>query len=42
MSIEGALYGAPSLVQETFESASLSEIVPIGADESEALQIVSS
>jgi anti-sigma B factor antagonist len=36
------LYGMTSLVQETFESVSLSTIIPIGADETEALQLVSS
>ena len=37
-----ALYGVPSLVQETFESVSLSDVIPIGADETEALHLVSS
>jgi anti-sigma B factor antagonist len=37
-----ALYGATSLVRETFETVSLSDIIPIGADETEALQLVSS
>jgi anti-anti-sigma factor len=36
------LFGATSLVRETFDSASLAEIIPIGVDESKALQLVSS
>jgi len=36
-----ALYGVTSLVQETFDSVSLSDIIPIGADERDALQLVS-
>jgi anti-sigma B factor antagonist len=37
-----ALYGATSLVRETIDSVSLADIIPIGVDESEALQLVSS
>ena len=37
-----ALYGVPSLVQETFDHVALADIIPIGADEAEALQLVSS
>ena len=37
-----ALYGMTSLVQETFESVTLSAIIPIAADETEALHLVSS
>jgi anti-sigma B factor antagonist len=37
-----ALYGVTSLVQETFDSVALSAIIPIGADETDALRLVSS
>ena len=36
------LYNVPSLVQETFESASLSDVIPIGRDENDARRLVSS
>ena len=36
------IYNVPSLVQEPFESASLSDVIPIGRDESDARRLVSS
>ena len=37
-----AIYNVPSLVQETFQSVSLSDIIPIGSDENDARRLVSS
>jgi anti-sigma B factor antagonist len=37
-----ALYGVPPLIQETFDTASLPEIIPIGIDEADALHLVRS
>jgi anti-sigma B factor antagonist len=36
------LYGAPPMVHEVFETVSLSEVVPVVADETEAMTAVSS
>lgn len=37
-----ALYGPQSMVKETLESVSLSEIIPIVGDQAEAIDVVSS
>lgn len=37
-----AIYNVPSLVQEIFQSVSLSDIIPIGSDENDARRLVSS
>ena len=37
-----AIYNVPSLVQETLQSVSLSDIIPIGSDENDARRLVSS
>jgi anti-sigma B factor antagonist len=37
-----AIYNVPSLVQEIFENVGLSDIIPIGSDETDARRLVSS